>query len=142
VVSPYRRLLLFKIHYKTGLLEGGCYWATPGGGLQGDESFEAAAVRELYEETGLDVQSVGRCLARKEFVWRMLDGVKVLAVEHYYVVHARIEHCATTGWSAQEREVVCDTKWWSESELRASTEEVLPPDLPDLFAQALLIAAQ
>jgi 8-oxo-dGTP pyrophosphatase MutT (NUDIX family) len=132
--------LLFKIHYKTGALAGMSYWATPGGGLKGDESFEAAAVRELYEETGLDVHSVGRCMARKEFLWQMPDGEHVLAVENYYVVNAGSEHYSTTRWSLQERDAVCEIRWWSESELMSSTEEILPPDLPILFGQALLMS--
>lgn len=140
LVSSSHRLLLFKIHYKTGALVGRSYWATPGGGLRGYESFEAAAVRELYEETGLDVQSVGRCIARKEFLWQMPDGEQVLAVENYYVVYACAEHCSTAGWSPQERDAVCEIKWWSENELMVSTEEILPPDLPILFVRALLMA--
>lgn len=140
LVSPSHRLLLFKIHYKTGALIGRSYWATPGGGLRGDESFEVAAVRELYEETGLDVQSVGPCIAHKEFIWQMPDGEQVLSVENYYVVYACTEHCSTARWSPQERDAVCKIKWWSENELIVITEEILPPDLPILFARALLMA--
>lgn len=139
LVSSSRRMLLFKIHYRTGALAGRSYWATPGGGLRGDESFEAAAIRELYEETGLDVQSVGRCIARKEFTWLMPDGEHVLAVENYYVVRVCSEICSIASWSAQEREVVCEIRWWSENELMASAEEILPPDLPILFAQTMLL---
>lgn len=41
----------------------------PGGGLRSGESYEAAAFRELYEETGFRTQSVGHCFAHKEFIW-------------------------------------------------------------------------
>ncbi|SMF65581.1 MULTISPECIES: NUDIX domain-containing protein, partial [unclassified Pseudomonas] len=53
VVSPRNQLLLFKIQYQGGVLAGMSYWATPGGKLKDEESFEAAVVRELYEETGI-----------------------------------------------------------------------------------------
>lgn len=33
--------------------DGSTYWQLPGGGLHGDESAEAGALRELLEETGL-----------------------------------------------------------------------------------------
>lgn len=87
LVNQSRRLLLFKISYKTGARPGMSCSATPGGQLRDDESFEAAAMRELQEDTGTEVKSIGRCIARKEFPWRMPDGGHVLEVEHYYVAH-------------------------------------------------------
>ncbi|WP_442513066.1 NUDIX hydrolase [Pseudomonas promysalinigenes] len=137
LISPSNRLLLFKIHYRSGALAGMCYWATPGGRLKAGESFEEAAVRELHEETGLKVQSVSQCLARKEFPWVMPDGEHVVAVEHYFVVHAHEQQFEAKGWSDREREVVCEVRWWSEQELLACQEVVFPPDLPSLLAQAL-----
>jgi ADP-ribose pyrophosphatase YjhB (NUDIX family) len=80
LISPSNRMLLFKILYRTGALAGMWYWATPGGKLWAKESYEAAAIRKLYEETGIEVQSVGQCLAHKEFPWVMPDGEQVLAV--------------------------------------------------------------
>lgn len=138
LISPGNRLLLFKINYKTGALAGMSYWATPGGQLRRDESSEEAAVRELQEETGVDVQSVGPCIARREFLWQMPDGEPVLAVENYYVVHACIEKCSSAAWSDQERSVVCEVRWWSQTELSSCDEDIYPPDLTSLFAEALL----
>lgn len=138
LISPANRLLLFKINYKTGALAGMSYWATPGGQLMRDESFEEAAVRELQEETGVDVQSVGTCIARREFMWKMPDGKPVLAVENYFVVRAFAEQCSSAAWSDQERDAVCEVRWWSETELAICDEDVYPPDLTSLFAEALL----
>jgi 8-oxo-dGTP pyrophosphatase MutT (NUDIX family) len=33
---------------------GRSWWCTPGGGIEADESVEAAALREVHEETGFD----------------------------------------------------------------------------------------
>ena len=52
------------------------YWVAPGGGLKEGESFECAAKRELYEETGLCVKEIN------DFVTlNMTDGT-----EKYYIV--------------------------------------------------------
>ncbi|MGN8258792.1 NUDIX hydrolase [Pseudomonas sp. SMSB3] len=136
LISPADRLLLLKIRYCTGALAGRCYWATPGGKLGEEESFEAAAIRELHEETGIEVLSVGESIACSEFLWQMPDGEQVIAVERYYVVHSNNEHCSTVGWSEQEREVVWEAKWWSESELEDCHEEIFPANLLTLFVQA------
>jgi len=137
LISPSNQMLLFKIRYLTGALAGMCYWATPGGKLRANESYEAAAIRELYEETGIEVQSVGQCLAHKEFPWVMPGGEHVLAVEHYFVVRVHDVQLSNTRWSDQEREVVSEVGWWSEEELAACREAVYPPDLSSLFAQAI-----
>ena len=39
-------------HVKPGVYD---FWVAPGGGVIGDESLEAAAIREVKEECGLDV---------------------------------------------------------------------------------------
>jgi ADP-ribose pyrophosphatase YjhB (NUDIX family) len=39
---------------------GGSYWVLPGGGCEAGETYAAAAVREVREETGIDVRVVRR----------------------------------------------------------------------------------
>ena len=48
-IDPAGRVLLF---FYDDPPPKGRHWATPGGGVEGDEDFYAAARRELAEETG------------------------------------------------------------------------------------------
>ncbi|NLH81748.1 MAG: NUDIX domain-containing protein [Phyllobacteriaceae bacterium] len=51
-------------------------WAPPGGRIEAGETSEAAARREVFEETGLEVRLIGRC-ARRDFVATDRDGTRV-----------------------------------------------------------------
>lgn len=53
VINPADEVLLFRFVHKDGALAGRDYWATPGGGVEEGETFHAAALRELREETAL-----------------------------------------------------------------------------------------
>lgn len=63
VINPSQQVLLFHFQHKNDALAGQSHWATPGGGLEQGESFEVAAVRELFEETGLLIDTVGPSLS-------------------------------------------------------------------------------
>lgn len=76
VISPSRDVLLFKFLHKDGALAGENYWATPGGGLEDGETFHAAAIRELREETGIQVNTVVGPLADRRFSMLLPSGGK------------------------------------------------------------------
>lgn len=137
LISASGRVLLFKIRYQTGVLAGMSYWATPGGQLRENESFETAAIRELNEETGIELKSVGQCISHKEFPWKMPDGEEVIAVENYYIVRVSTERHSHAAWSGQERDAFVDVRWWSPAELAQCDELIYPPDLLSLFVEAV-----
>jgi len=80
VINPSQQVLLFHFQHKGDALDGQSHWATPGGGLEPGESFEAAAVRELFEETGLTVAAVGASVAERSFPMMLPSGETVLSV--------------------------------------------------------------
>src|SRR3954469_11583996 len=86
ILDPQGRVLLFRFVHKNGPLAGQDFWATPGGGLEPGEGFEAAAIRELREETGIEIADPGAQVARREFVLQLPDGEYVEADERYFVV--------------------------------------------------------
>lgn len=137
VLDPQGRVLLFRFVHKRGALAGQDFWATPGGGLEPDETFETAAVRELKEETGIVVAKAGAEVMRRKDTVQLPDGEHVLVDERYFVVRVEGLDLDRAGWTQQEREVMADLKWWSVAELDATAQTVWPQGLARELARVL-----
>ncbi|MCB8823282.1 NUDIX domain-containing protein [Microvirga rosea] len=133
VLDPLGRVLLFRFSHDRGPLAGQTYWATPGGGVEDGETFEEAAIRELREETGLHVDPVGPEAGQREFVMQLPDGDHVIAEERFF---AETQNTALTrdSWTALEREVMTEHRWWSIDELASTSDTVWPINLTSMLA--------
>jgi 8-oxo-dGTP pyrophosphatase MutT (NUDIX family) len=135
LIDPDRRLLL--IHER--IENGRTHWITPGGGVEAGERPWAAAVREVYEETGLRVRLPPAAepilIARRYWSWA---GVSYDQEDHYFAVAVgpghTIEPRSLTEMETQTR---LGHRWWSAAALRASTEAIVPAKLADLLERAL-----
>jgi len=133
------RLLLFRA-LEPGQPELGTWWELPGGGLEPGESFAAAAVRELHEETGLVVpaDAVGPPTWRRSATWTS-RGCRRL--QHECVVRVRLDLSAPRVVgdlrSTEEAEVYVDARWWRTDDVVSSTERFYPGRLPQLLAPFL-----
>ncbi|MHC8351571.1 NUDIX hydrolase [Pseudomonas sp. RT4P38] len=142
VINPARQVLLFRFQHKGDALDGRDYWATPGGGLEEGETFEAAAIRELHEETGLHTNTVGTSVAERSFSMMLPSGETVLSVERYFVVCTDEERLTRDGWTADEARVMTEHKWWSIAELKETAETVWPENLIQMVEQASPVPGQ
>lgn len=136
LISPAEEVLLFRFQHTDDALAGTSHWATPGGGLEPGETFHAAAIRELYEETGILVEAVAEPAAHRRVSLTLPSGEAVLAVEQYFVVHVAEKTLSRSQWTSHEKKVMTDHRWWSAQQLRDTKETVWPEQLVQLLTDA------
>ena len=139
VIDRNDRILLFKFVFQHGPLAGRNYWATPGGGLEPGETFGDAARRELFEETGILRDAVGRYVAEREFVLQLHDGEYVIAEERFFLIRVADQSLSRVHWTPIEIEVMTDSRWWSVEELTTTSETVFPETLITILANLRLV---
>ncbi len=112
------------------------WWFTPGGGLEGDETREEAALRELAEETGITEVELGPVLWRRTcsfpFAGRRWDQD-----EWYYLGRTAQTATEATGLTELERRSVAGARWWTCQELNRAHETVYPTRLAELLLRLL-----
>jgi 8-oxo-dGTP diphosphatase len=136
ILNEAGRLLLFRFVHKTGPVPGQDFWATPGGGVEEGESLEQTALRELEEETGLRRTSVGPEIARREVALQLPDGEHVVSDERYFLIHVTDDTLSRANWTAFEREIMVEHRWWSREELSHTEATVWPENLPEMLESA------
>ncbi|WP_433614104.1 NUDIX hydrolase [Dactylosporangium sp. CA-139114] len=112
------------------------YWFTVGGGLEAGESLADAAVREVYEETGLRITGsdlVGPI--RTDRVEFPFDGRRYSQEQTFFVVRSEAFTADLSHLADYEATSVDTTRWWSADELAATSERFYPADLPGLLRE-------
>ena len=148
VLDPADRLLLLR--GGDPAVPGPRFWWTVGGGLEPGESARAGAVRELHEETGLEVPEASLVGPLHRDVSSVpFDRWWVEQENEFFAVRVQGWTMAPAALEAIETASIDGAGWWSVEQLRAHAagrphdgpgcpdERVYPPDLADVLEAAI-----
>ena len=131
LINEQNQVFMLKTHFdpEVGLPPR---WLVPGGGIDADEDTLTAALRELYEETGLVVspEDLGEPVLEATGRWDWADGLNYHTyTDTIYELKVQDFKLDTSGFTEDELRDVLEYRWWNLSELFASEELVAPHEL-------------
>jgi len=129
LIDEHDRLLLFRFAPP----DRGPFWCGVGGECDPGEDFASAAVRELFEETGLALADCGPEVARRADDYLTLLGEPITSDERFY----RVETVSFTpdkrGHTEIEQALISEFRWFTRAELAQWHEPVFPVNILELL---------
>lgn len=132
LVDEHDRVLLIEGH-DPAHPERGWYWFTVGGGIDDGEDAVAAAIREVREETGLELSEdrLGP-VVREDVVEFPFERTRLRQRQWFFVARVPAFEPDRSGWEALEMRAQRSMRWWPVDELRTTASTIYPDDLADL----------
>ncbi len=142
VLDARDRVLL--IHDRLDLHRADSHWIAPGGGVEDGETLVEAAVREVYEETGLRVELPADAepvfIEREQFSFA---GQHIDQTNHYFL--ARLETLADepirpVAPTEYETAIALGSRWWPLDELEVAQVARIPLAMVEVIRRALAVS--
>lgn len=141
VLDARDRVLL--MHDRLDLHRADSHWIAPGGGLEDGETLIEAAVREVYEETGLRVELPPD--AEPVFVEReqfSFAGQHIDQTNHYFLARLGVlasEPIQPVAPTEYETAIALGSRWWPLDELEVAQVARIPLDMVGVIRRALAV---
>lgn len=138
--NELNHLLLFNMMDQTSISKenptGRSIWFTVGGGVEEGETYEDAAKRELWEETGVTKVDWGPVvwIRELELLW---NGELIRLIEHYYIARMKGTQIDLNHFTEEEKQGYIAHHWWSLEELKDTNEVIYPVKLAELLIPIL-----
>lgn len=130
LVDHSGRLLLFQGQDPSD--PSNIYWCPIGGGIETDESPEDAARREVREETGLNDFDLGSHIWNRQDKYSF-NGTNYEVSETWFLSRVATFEIDTSALFGLERVAFLRHHWWTQAELDATSEIMMPRQLALLF---------
>ncbi|MES1212427.1 MAG: NUDIX domain-containing protein [Leifsonia sp.] len=110
-------------------------WITPGGGVDPGESHDEAAIREVFDETGLRLDRVPAAFLDEDFAPDQRWHPYQRGHWAWYAIRVDRFDPVRDGWTDEERADVVEWRWMTAGELAAEVHDVEPETLPALLRE-------
>lgn len=144
IIRPSGRIFLVDDDFRVLMIRGrdpqnpvrGHFWWTPGGGLDPGESVHEGARRELWEEVGLQLDSIddlGPIVMTRNSLFSM-DTTWFDSHETFFLV--RVPNGfepQPQAWEPIEKAAIVEISFLSADDIRATDEYVYPLNLPEFL---------
>jgi 8-oxo-dGTP pyrophosphatase MutT (NUDIX family) len=110
-------------------------WITPGGGIDEGETARQAAIRELFEETGIQItdEQLGDQIWHTSGRWDWSDGNFHTYEDTFFVLETKDFTLDDSRWTQDEFRDILETRWWSVADLLATGDSVAPHGLAEFL---------
>ena len=110
-------------------------WITPGGGVDPGETAHDAAVRELFEETGMVADDLGSAVAVLDTAVDYPGGDHDRVHAEYFLLRTSAFTPSSENWTESEHIDVLAHRWWSAAGLATTQDEYEPAELVELIGR-------